>query len=180
MSLNEKLNEKLKEAEALSKRPVKLSEPEKEVLAKIVSTLKDVLDQVLEEALKLPRDEAFKKINSYVQALIDAPHERQAVIERAVEGVEESVEEKKAQKPMEHPVLEDLLKELPEDKQDRARIVLNCIKLYNKLEEDGEEGCQALCPECTPEKMLECINVEDPRVVDGIDQELREAGALPV
>lgn len=176
------LDKKLKEAEALSKRPVKLSEPEKEILTNIVSTLKDVLDQVLEDALKLTRDEAFKKINSYVQALIDAPRARQAVIEQAIEGVEEGVEEKKPmeQKPMDHPVLVDLLRELPEDKQERARIVLNCIKLYNKLEADGEEGRQALCPECTPEKMLECINVEDPKVVDDIDKELREAGVLRV
>ena len=173
------LDEKLKEAEAMSKRPVKLSDPEKEILTNIVSTLKEVLDQVLEEALKLPRDESFKKINSYVQALIDAPRARQAVIKKAVEGVE-TAEEEKPQKPMEHPVLVDLLKELPEDKQERARIVLNCIKQYNKLEADGEEGRQALCPECTPEKMLECINVEDPKVVDGIDKELREAGVLPV
>lgn len=173
------LDEKLKEAEAMSKRPVKLSDPEKEILTNIVSTLKEVLDQVLEDALKLPRDESFKKINSYVQALIDAPRARQAVIKKAVEEVEESVEEeKKPQKPMEHPVLEDILKELPEKKQSRARIVLNCIKLYNKLEADGEEGRQALCPECTPEKMLACINVEDPRVVDEIDQELQAAGVL--
>ncbi len=172
------LDEKLKEAEAMSKRPVELSDPEKEILTNIVSTLKEVLDQVLEEALKLPRDDAFKKISSYVQALIDAPLARQAVIEKAVE---ESVEEeKKPQKPMEHPVLEEILKELPEKKQSRARIVLNCIKLYNKLEAEGEEGRQALCPECTPEKMLECINVEDPRVVDQIDKELQDAGVLRV
>ncbi|KKN63859.1 hypothetical protein LCGC14_0497370 [marine sediment metagenome] len=175
------LDEKLKEAEAMSKRPVELSDPEKEILTNIVSTLKDVLDQVLEDALKLTRDEAFKKINSYVQALIDAPRARQAVIEQAVEGVEEKKpQEPMEQKPMAHPVLVDLLRELPEDKQERARIVLNCIKQYNKLEADGEEGRQALCPECTPEKMRECINVEDPKVVDGIDKELREAGVLPV
>lgn len=175
------LDEKLKEAEALSKRPVKLSDPEKEILTNIVSTLKEVLDQVLEEALKLPRDEAFKKINSYVQALIDAPRARQAVIKKAVEGVETAEEEEeKPQNPMEHPNLEELLEKIPQEKQKRARIVLNCIKLYNKLEADGEEGRQALCPECTPEKMLECINVEDPKIVDEIDEELREAGVLRV
>lgn len=172
------LEEKLKEAQALSAKPVKLSEPEKEILTNIISTLKEGLDQVLGEALKMPRDEAFKKINSYVQALIDAP----ATKKKVVEGVEvkAEIEEEKPQKPMEHPNLEDLLKELPQDKQSRARVVLGCIKLYNKLEEEGEDGRQALCPECTPEKMLECINTEDPQVVDELDKELREAGVVRV
>ena len=175
------LEEKLKEAQALSVKPVKLSDPEKEVLTNIISTLKEGLDQVLGDALKLPRDEAYKKINSYVKAMINAPDQRAPKKGREVEA-EKAEAEPKEQRAMKHPILEDLLKELPEDKRARARIVLGCIKQYNKLEEMGEEGKQALCPECTPEKMLECINIEDPRVVvsvsEEIDREIEEAGVV--
>ena len=175
------IEEKLKKAQALGKKPVELSEPEEEVLDKIITTLKEGLDQVLEEALKMPRDEAFKKVNRYVYALIRATHPDAPSIEETVE--EEAEETKKVKpklpvKPVVHPKLENLLKELPEDKRGRALIVLSCIKAHNKLEEEEEDGSQALCPDCTPEKMLACINVEDPRVVDELEQELRKAGVV--
>lgn len=167
------LEEKLKKAQALGKKPIELSEPEEHVLKDMISLLKEGLDQVLEEALKMPRDEAFKKINSYVHALSSA-----APLEEAIE-IEDKIEKPKPpSKPVAHPKLEALLNELPEDKQSRARTVLSCIKAYNRLEEEGEDGNQALCHDCTPEKMLACIKVEDPRVIDELDQELRKAGVV--
>lgn len=172
------IEEKMKKAQALGEKPIELSEPEKEVLNKIITTLKEGLDQVLEEALELPRDEAFKKINTYVYALIKATHPDAPFIEEGVELEEKPEKPKAPPKPVVHPKLENLLKELPDDKQSRALIVLSCVKAHNKLEEEGEDGSQALCPDCTPEKMLACINVEDPQVVDELEQELRKAGVV--
>ena len=165
------LEEKLKEAQALSEKPVEMSEPEKEILTNVISKLKEVLDQVLTDALEMPRDEAFKKVSSYVEALINAPKARQALIKEVAEKDEE-VEDEKPKKLMEHPELEELLSELPAGKRTRALLVLSCLKQYNKLEEEGEDGRQALCPECTPEKMLECINLEDPQIVVGVGEEI--------
>jgi hypothetical protein len=47
-----------------------------------------------------------------------------------------------------------------------------------KLEEDGEDGSQVLCPDCSPEKMVICLRVEDPTIVDDLDEELRKAGVI--
>jgi len=172
------IEEKMKKAQALGEKPIELSEPEKEILTKIITTLTEGLEQVLEEALELPRDEAFKKINTYVYALIKATHPDAPSIEEGIEPETKPEKPKTPPKPVIHPKLENLLKELPDDKQSRALTVLSCIKAHNKLEEEGEDGNQALCHECTPKKMLACITVEDPRIVDEIEKELREAGVV--
>ncbi|GAH63913.1 unnamed protein product, partial [marine sediment metagenome] len=37
---------------------------------------------------------------------------------------------------------------------------------------------QVLCPDCSPEKMIVCLRVEDPTIVDEMDEELRKAGVI--
>ncbi|GAH42870.1 unnamed protein product [marine sediment metagenome] len=56
------LEEKLTKAKRLAEEPVDLSDPEREILGDIIALLKEVLDQVLEDALAKTRDEAFKLV----------------------------------------------------------------------------------------------------------------------
>ncbi|GAH71865.1 unnamed protein product, partial [marine sediment metagenome] len=77
-----------------------------------------------------------------------------------------------------HPKLEDIFAVLPENVCAGARRRLSCVKSYMKLEEEGEDGNQVLCPDCTPEKMIVCLRVEDPAIVDELDEELRKAGVI--
>jgi len=179
------VEEKLKEAQELAAKPIDLSEPEKERLTQIIELMKDSLDKVLEEALSKPRDEAFEIIRGYLIAMqkggsigLDEglTHDR--------EGVDNVIPEKKLAekkpptKPIVHPQLDDIFAGLPEDLRRKARGLLPCVKSYVRLEEEGEDGSQVLCPDCNPTKMIECIKVADPTVIDELDEELRKAGVV--
>jgi len=157
---------RLREAQELAAKPIDLSEPEKERLTQIIELMKDSLDKVLEEALSKPRDEAFKTVSRYLIAM--------------QEGVGEEIKsvKKPPAKPIIHPKLEDIFAVLPEDICAGARRHLSCVKSYMKLEEEGEDGSQVLCPDCSPEKMVVCLRVEDPTIVDALDEELRKAGVI--
>ena len=175
------VEDKLKEAQELAAKPIDLSEPEKEKLTQIIELIKEGLDGVLEDALSKPRDEAFEIIRGYLIAmqkggsigLDEGPtHDRESVIE------EELAEKKPPTKPIVHPQLDGIFAGLPEDLHGKARELLSCVRSYVKLEEEGEDGSQVLCPDCNPAKMIECIRVEDPTVIDELDEELRKAGVV--
>jgi len=180
------VEEKLKEAQELAAKPIDLSEPEKEKLTQIIELIKEGLDGVLKDALSKTRDEAFEIIRGYLIAmqkggsigLDEGPtHDREN--SRVNELIpEEELAEKPPTKPIVHPQLDDIFAGLPEDLRRRARELLSCVKSYVRLEEAGEDGSQVLCPDCTPAKMIECIRVEDPTVIDELDEELRKAGVV--
>lgn len=156
---------RLREAQELAAKPIDLSEPEKERLTRIIELMKGSLDKVLEDALSKPRDEAFKTVSRYLIAMQD--------------GGKVGGEIKSEMKPpVIHPKLEDIFAVLPENVCAGARRRLSCVKSYMKLEEDGEDGSQVLCPDCSPEKMVVCLRVEDPTIVDELDEELRKAGVI--
>ncbi|MBA7467570.1 hypothetical protein ES707_02791 [subsurface metagenome] len=160
------IEDRLREAQELAAKPIDLSEPEKERLTQIIELMKDSLDKVLEDALSKPRDEAFKTVSRYLIAMQEG-------------GVAEIKSEiKPPAEPIIHPKLEDILAVLPENVCAGARRHLSCVKSYMKLEEEGEDGSQVLCPDCSPEKMIVCLRVEDPKIVDDLDEELRKAGVI--
>lgn len=162
------IEDRLREAQELAAKPINLSEPEKERLTQIIELMKDSLDKVLEDALSRPRDEAFKIVSGYLIAMQGG----------GKIGGEEVGRVKPPAKPIIHPKLEDIFAVLPENVCAGARRRLSCVKSYMKLEEDGEDGSQVLCPDCTPEKMIVCLRVEDPTIVDDLDEELRKAGVI--
>ena len=164
---NISIEARLREAQELAAKPIDLSEPEKERLTKIIELMKDSLDKVLEEALSKPRDEAFKTVSRYLIAMQDGG-----------KLGEVKSEMKPPAEPVIHPKLEDIFAVLPEDICAGARRHLSCVKSYMKLEEGGEDGSQVLCPDCSPEKMIVCLRVEDPTIVDELDEELRKAGVI--
>lgn len=171
------LEEKLTEAKRLAEEPVDLSDPEREILENIVTLLKEVLDQVLEDALAKTRDEAFKLVDSYTLAIesagrmgADKPHLRPEKLE--------TQQEKKPAKPVVYPKLEEIFAELPDEVIEKARRHLECMKSHRALEEQGEDGDQILCLECTSERMINCIRAADPSIVDELDEELRQAGVV--
>lgn len=181
------VEEKLKEAQELAAKPIDLSEPEKEKLTQIIELIKEGLDGVLEDALSKTRDEAFDIIRGYLIAmqkggsigLDEGPtHDREDSRVDELIPEEELAEKKPPTKPIVHPQLDDIFAGLPEDLRRRARELLSCVKSYVRLEEEGEDGSQILCPDCTPDKMIECIRVEDPTVIDELDEELRKAGVV--
>jgi len=159
---------RLREAQELAAKPIDLSEPEKERLTQIIELMKDSLDKVLEDALSKPRDGAFKTVSRYLIAMQDG----------GKVGGEIKSEMKPPAEPIIHPKLEDIFAVLPEDICAGARRHLSCVKSYTKLEEEGEDGSQVLCPDCSPEKMIVCLRVEDPTIVDALDEELRKAGVI--
>jgi len=159
---------RLREAQELAAKPIDLSEPEKERLTQIIELMKDSLDKVLKDALSKPRDEAFKTVSRYLIAM-----------QNGLEiGDEVKSEIKPPAKPIIHPKLEDIFAVLPENVCAGARKRLSCVKSHMKLEREGEDGNQILCHDCTPEKMLVCLRVEDPTIVDDLDEELRKAGVI--
>jgi len=162
------IEDRLREAQELAAKPIDLSEPEKERLTQIIELMKDSLDKVLEDALSKPRDEAFKAVSRYLIAMQDS----------GKVGGEIKSEMKPPAEPIIHPKLEDIFAILPEDICAGARRYLSCVKSYMKLEEDGEDGSQVLCPDCSPEKMIVCLRVEDPTIVDDLEEELRKAGVI--
>jgi len=162
------IEDRLREAQELAAKPIDLSEPEKERLTQIIELMKDSLDKVLEDALSKPRDEAFKAVSRYLIAMQDS----------GKVGGEIKSEMKTPAEPIIHPKLEDIFAILPEDICAGARRHLSCVKSYMKLEEDGEDGSQVLCPDCSPEKMIVCLRVEDPTIVDDLEEELRKAGVI--
>jgi len=162
------IEEKLRDAQELAAKPINLSEPEKERLTQIIKLMKDSLDKVLEDALSKPRDEAFKTVNGYLIAMQEG----------SKVGGEVGPRMKPPAKPIIHPKLEDIFAVLPENICAGARRHLSCVKSYMKLEEEGEDGSQVLCPDCSPEKMVVCLRVEDPTIVDDLDEELRKAGVI--
>lgn len=164
------IEDRLREAQELAAKPIDLSEPEKERLTQIIELMKDSLDKVLEDALSKPRDEAFKTVSGYLIAMQGGGK---------FGGIDEIKSEMKPPaKPVIHPKLEDIFAVLPENVCAGARRHLSCVKSYAKLEEEGENGSQVLCPDCTPEKMIVCLRVEDPTIVDDLDEELRKAGLI--
>jgi len=163
--------EKLRKAKELGKKPIELSEPEKENLGEMITLLKSFLDEVLEEALAKPRDEALKLVNSYVLAMEQA--DRMKETEPETEPIARPPAE-----PVIHPKLNDLLDGLSDEMSGKDRELLTCVKSYLRLEEEGDDGSKVLCPDCTPEKMIACIRVEDPTVGDELDEELRQAGVV--
>ena len=167
---NISIEDRLREARELAARPIDLSEPEKERLTQIIELMKDGLDKVLEDALSKPRDEAFKTVSGYLTAMQEG--------ERT--GVESEIKPlvKPPVKPITHPKLEDIFAVLPENICVGARRRLSCVKSYMKLEEEGEDGSQVLCSDCSPEKMIVCLRAEDPAIVDDLDEELRKAGVI--
>lgn len=175
------VQKKLKEAKELGKKPVKLSEPEKENLKEIISLLKSLLDEILEEAITKSRDDAFMLVNSYVLAMEQADQSQQIDTTEAKQKVEPDESEpikKPPAEPVVHPKLNDLFDGLPDEMSRKARELLTCVKTCLRLEEKGEDGSQVLCPECTPEKMIACIRAEDPTIVDELDEELKQAGVV--
>jgi len=164
---NISIEDRLREAQELAAKPIDLSEPEKERLTQIIELMKDSLDKVLEDALSNPRDEAFKIVSGYLIAM-----------QGGGKVGEVKSEMKPLAKPVIHPKLEDIFAVLPENVCAGARRRLSCVKSYTKLEEDGEDGSQVLCPDCSPEKMIVCLRVEDPTIVDDLDEELRKAGVI--
>lgn len=164
---NMSIEARLREAQELAAKPIDLSEPEKERLTQIIKLMKGSLDKVLEDALSKPRDEAFKIVSRYLIAM-----------QEGGDGGKIKSEKKPQAEPIVHPKLEDIFAVLPEDICAGARRRLSCVKSYMKLEEGGEDGGQVLCPDCSPEKMIVCLRVEDPTIVDELDEELRKAGVI--
>lgn len=160
------IEEKLEKAKKLGVEPAELSEPEKENLSSIVSLLKEILDAVLKRALEMPKDNAFNLVKNYTAAMEHAENPTVPFYQTPLEGVEEAVKPE----PVEHPKLEVILEGLSEDMQRKARELLDCVKTYLKVEEEEGDGSLALCPDCTPEKVVECIRTADPSVRDEMDQ----------
>lgn len=168
--------EKLVRAQELIITPIDLSEKERKRLEEVVNLMKESLDEMLKEALTKPRDEAFTIVREYTIGL-------QTARSKIQDGVKETPEEAILPEeviPVTHPELDDLFYGLPAGLTRRGREVLSCVKAHNKLVEDGEDGTQVLCPDCTPAKMIECIRSEDPAIIDELEEELRKAGLLRV
>jgi len=164
---NISIEARLREAQELAAKPIDLSEPEKERLTQIIELMKDSLDKVLKDALSKPRDEAFKTVSGYLIAMQEGGRV----------GTVKS-ETKPPAKPIVHPKLEDIFAVLPENVCVEARRHLSCMRSYTKLEKEGEDGSQVLCLDCSPEKMIVCLRIENPTIVDDLDEELRKAGVI--
>jgi hypothetical protein len=175
-------------------KPVKLSETEKEKFNKVFELLHDWLKDSESEILELDREEAYRRIavlNTYMsnaqKQWLDpgAPVEVQVqsrirvndtsglinqknvpLIQTAPDGTPiEIIEETDRER---FPVVkketvtseqfQGMLDALP-DKARRIANTLDCVK-------DFEEIPEIICNGCNPERMMECIRMEDPSYTD--------------
>lgn len=175
-SLTEKLKERLQQIKEDLKTPPKLSSVEVEKITATFEAMKGILDDTLEIVLEKDRAEAFRYTNLVVLAI------QQADV-NFIGGV--VIEDKPEEEALLHPELGPVPKpdfkallEALTPEQNNVAMRLDCVKQYEEL------GDEIVCADCSMEKMIACIRVEDPSINPNDDFELdvkmmREQGNNP-
>jgi len=161
--------------------PVTLSDKEKEKIKDIFKELSGLLDEKEAEVLDMTRDDAYK----YMRLLLRNFSYTDSQFEGVTGEVESEVNETRPR-----PTGPRVIKKVHPDGFFRSiydalngnkRIIadkLDCVKTALAIEESGDGRPEdALCGDCSLEMMQRCINVEDPTVVDEMDQELSKAAS---
>jgi len=152
--MEKRMKEKLEKLEEELKQIVTLSENEKEQITSTFEGLKLILETTLDVILALNREEAYRYTSLFVAGFMK-------IDTNYIEGIKVSKEDKSSipSKPVPKPDFISFVNNL-EPRQRAIIKQLDCYKGY----QDPEIGDAIICPDCSPEKMLTCIQAADPAI----------------
>jgi hypothetical protein len=164
------LADKLKKIREELKTPPKLSTVEAEKITATFEAMKEILDDTLKLVLEKDRAEAFRYTNLLVTAIQQADVNFIGGVAVEPEINEENPETPKNEKtkttqPTEKPDFLGFTQGLTPHQMNVAQR-LDCFKQYEELGDD------IVCLDCTQEKMIACIRMEDPTINPDDDFEL--------
>jgi len=160
------LAEKLKKIKEGLKTPPKLSDVEKEKITTTFEGMKEILDDTLEIILEKDRKEAFRYTNILVTAIQQADIDFIAGAEVEEEQIHQVEEKKQPSGPVEKPDFEAFMENISDRQRNIGLRSLDCFQQF------PEVGYDIVCPDCSMEKMIACIRMEDPSVDPNKDYEL--------
>ena len=168
-SLTEKLKEKLKQIKEDLKTPPKLSTVEVDKITATFVAMKGILDDTLQIVLEKDRAEAFRYTNLIVESIQQADVKFIGGVAATIENDPEEDPDKSLLHPELGPVAKPDFKALLEaltPEQTNVAMRLDCVKQYEEV------GDAIVCADCSPERMIACIRVEDPSIDPNKDFEL--------
>lgn len=139
--------------------PVKLSDNEKEQIRKAFQAIRSMLEGSETSVLDMDRDEAYRYVNLIIIGLQQADVNfigGQKSKEPLINSNGEPVKKVRGE-PALRPNYEGLLEQLEPEERKKAEY-LECFTSFK------ESGIEAICPECTSEKMKTCIKTYDPSI----------------
>lgn len=155
MSIKEKLDQIRKDIAV----PVKLSDNEKEQIKKAFMDVVSMLADSEKIVMEMSRDEAYRYVNLIIGGLQQADVNfigGQKSKEPLINSNGEPVKKVRGE-PALRPNYEGLLEQLEPEERKKAEY-LECFTSFK------ESGIEAICPECTSEKMKTCIKTYDPSI----------------
>lgn len=156
MSIKEKLDQIRKDIAV----PVKLSDNEKEQIKKAFMDIVSMLADSEKIVMEMSRDEAYRYVNLIIGGLQQADVNfigGQKSKEPLINSNGEPVKKVRGE-PALRPNYEGLLEQLEPEERKKAEY-LECFTSFK------ESGIEAICPECTSEKMKTCIKTYDPSII---------------
>ena len=161
-SLTEKLKERLQQIKEDLKTPPKLSSVEVEKITATFEAMKEILDDTLEIVLEKDRAEAFRYTNLVVSAIQQADVNFIGGLVAPEEKDEEDPDNpKKLKKGPVGPVAKPDFKAFSDNltpAQMNVAMRLDCFRQYEEV------GDAIVCADCSMEKMIACIRMEDPSI----------------
>ena len=159
--------------------PVDLSDVEKERFNKIFEALKEWLDDARIVVLEKDRDEAYRYVNLLIAHLQRVDLDFVAAVEPPQDpldagghtGVDLSIKgpPKRIRSRVVRPTKEQVdgwLSKMIPSMREKAPMILECLKQY--LDPEGDVGIAVICNDCSPDRMVACIQAEDPSIVDSM------------
>lgn len=159
--------------------PVNLSEVEKERFNNIFEALKGWLDDARIVVLEKERDEAYRYVNLLIAHLQRVDLDFVAAVEPPQDpldagghtGVDLSIKRPPARvrsrvvRPTKEQVDGWISNMIPAIRE-KAPVILACMKQY--LDPESDVGIAVICNDCSPDRMVACIQAEDPSIVDSM------------
>ena len=156
--------------------PVDLSEVEKERFNNIFEALKGWLDDARDVVLEKNRDEAYRYVNLLIAhlqrvdldfvAAVEPPQDPldAGEVDLSIKGPPKRIRSRVV-RPTKEQVDGWLSKMIP-SMREKAPMILECLNQY--LDPEGDVGIAVICNDCSPDRMVACIQAEDPSIVDSM------------
>jgi len=133
--------------------PVKLSDNEKDQIKRAFQAIREMLEDSEKTVMEMDRDGAYRYVNLIISGLSKADLD----FIGGVKPKENLTDPKQKTGPASRPNYEELLGQLEPEERKKAEF-LECSTSFR------EAGIDAICPECTLEKMKTCIKTFDPSI----------------
>lgn len=155
--------------------PVDLSDVEKERFNKIFEALKEWLDDARIVVLEKDRDEAYRYVNLLIAHLQRVDLDFVAAVEPPQDSLDAGVDlsikgpPRRIRSRVVRPTKEQVdgwLSNMIPSMREKAPMILDCLKQY--LDPESDVNIAVICNDCSPDRMVACIQAEDPSIVDSM------------